>query len=279
MHGVGEPDVGPQPANFLGPVDRAHPVHFFAIGVLVARLRQMGMEAQPVATREGGQFGHCRLVHREWRAGRQRDAQHGIGRGVVIGRNESLGVGEDLLVGLHHIIGWKAAARFAPRHATAGWMKSNTKLAGRADFRIDEAAIRRAREKIKVIGRSGAARQQQFAQPNQGRYVNNFGRYFAPDFVKVRQPFKKLGVLHQRNPAGEGLEQVVVAVNEAGKTELARRIDDRGAFGRGKIATDRMDPVATDQHIAVGKLGGVIVKRCHATRIANEDMFCGCVHS
>ena len=65
-----------------------------------------------------------------------------------------------------------------------------------------------------------------------------------------------------------------MAINEAGKAELARRVDYSCSLGRRKIAADGMDSVATNQYVTVGELGFLIVEGGDATGVADEDMFC-----
>src|SRR5258708_40373380 len=98
---MGEPDVGPEPADGFGEIDRAHSVNVVAIGFLEQFLSKMRMQVDTwMLARKRCGFAHQVGRDREGRAGSQNVPVHGMPGIVVIAMAEPLGVLEAYV---HHL--------------------------------------------------------------------------------------------------------------------------------------------------------------------------------
>ena len=156
---------------------------------------------------------------------------------------------EDRVFVLHAIVRRQAAFRLAERHAAARDREADAELGGSRDLIVDLAAVL---EDIGVVEHRRAAGQGQLGAADQHRGARVFRRPAAPDAVMRLEPGKQVGVLPRRQVAGEDLVEVMVAVDQAGKQDVAREVEhDVGALRQLGGRPDLLD------HAVAGEQPGV----------------------
>ena len=152
---------------------------------------------------------------------------------VVVLVDHPLAVAQDLVGGLHRVVRRQAAGRSAAAHAAAGGVKAGAHRGGGVDGDVEQLVRRLPGEQVEVIGGGGAAGQQQLGDADPGAHLDRLRRQAPPHLVEPEQPVEQLGVLHPRQVAGQGLEQVVVGVDEARVDDPVGSIEDASvAVGR-----------------------------------------------
>src|SRR5258708_10503416 len=140
---MGEPDVGPEPADGFGEIDRANSVNVVAIGFLEQFLSKMRMQVDTwMLARKRCGFAHQVGRDREGRAGSQNDPVHRMPGIVVIAMDEPLGVLEDYVLLLDAAVGRQSALAFAARHRSPRRMETHPDLACRIDGAVQGAIVR-----------------------------------------------------------------------------------------------------------------------------------------
>ncbi len=98
--------------------------------------------------------------------------------------------------------------------------------------RATKSRVHPARVEVEVIRGAGAAGLQELPHGQEGGEVDRLAVDVLPDLVEVDKPVEKLGILHGGQIAGEGLEEVVVRVDEPGNHHVVRAVDDARAGRR-----------------------------------------------
>ena len=106
---VGVPDIRADPAQVFRQLDRRATERGRAVGCLVLRLGQVGVQVNAVGACHLRALPHQLRRNGEGRAGRQHDAQHGVAARVVIGLDDALRVAQDGRLVLHNAVGRQAA--------------------------------------------------------------------------------------------------------------------------------------------------------------------------
>ena len=118
-HGVREPNVGSGPAHRLGVGERRHPEAVDAELLLVHRLGEMCVHRDARVTRQIGRCSHEVGRDRERRTGGDHDPHHRTGVGIVVSRDDPLGVVENRLWVFDDRIRGKATVALTKAHRTA----------------------------------------------------------------------------------------------------------------------------------------------------------------
>ena len=118
----------------------------------------------PVPRGQRGGRAHQRRGHAERRARRQRDLHHRVrAPGLVVARDQAFAVGEDGVLVLHDAVRRQAAVALRPVHRAAGHGHPHAEALRGGDLDVDRD-FEAGRKDVVVIGRRGAAGQQQFRQ-------------------------------------------------------------------------------------------------------------------
>ena len=191
-------------------------------------------------------------AHRERRAWRHHDAQHRIPAGVVIGVDHAQHVLDDRALVLDQAVGRQAAFADADAHGAAARMEAHADLPRDLDLVVEPAAVR---VKIEMVHRGGAAGEHQFRHRGFRRGLEHLRRQPLPHRKQRRQPIEQFAVLRRRQCAGQGLEHVMMGVDEARNDDVALEIEHfvgrlRQLGGR----TDRDDAMIGNEQAAVADL-------------------------
>jgi len=128
---VGEPDIGSEPVDRGGEIDRSHAVDAVAISPLVEIFGEMRMQMDTlVRARELGGFLHQAGRHRERRTGRQDDPAHRMAAWIVVLMNQAFRVLQDGVFLLHATVRQQPALALAARHGAA-WKRMPVSWAAR----------------------------------------------------------------------------------------------------------------------------------------------------
>ena len=250
------PDVVLEPAHLLEVLDRAAAEEALAVLLLLDGLGEVGVEPQPEAPRELGGLPHQPLRDRERRAGRDDDLRPRAGAGLVEGE-KALRVGEHLVGVLDEVVRRQAAVGLAHVHRAARGDEPDAELARSLDLRLDEPLLA-ARKDVVVVERGRAAAEGQRGETGAGGGVLGIAVDPAPERIELAEPAEEVGLLRPR--PREGLVEVVVRVDEAGRDECAAQVLER-LRGR-RIALAHLDDEAVvDEDPAVGELGAGVVHR------------------
>ena len=168
-----------------------------------------------------------------------------------------LGRAQDLIVVLDELVRRQAALRLAEIHGAARGDEAHPELLGGRDLRVQELDAAGG-EDVVVVEDRRAARQGKLGQPRPGRGV--LGRVVdaRPERIELAQPGEEVGLLGAR--AREGLEEVVVRVDQTGGDERAAEVLEV-LGGRRRPGPDRLDEAVVQEDPAVGVLRPVVVHR------------------
>ena len=161
MNAVREPCPRIEPAALLEIVERPAAMHLLAEFVLVLGLRQMGMQANVEPRGERCGRAHQRCRHRKRRARRQRNLHHGVLAALMMPRYDVFAVGEDGVFVLHDAIRRQSTVALRTVHGAARQQYPDPESSCDRDFDVD-GVLQPGRKNVMMIGRGGAAGQQQF---------------------------------------------------------------------------------------------------------------------
>ena len=163
MNAMGEPGARAHPAGLLDQVDRPHAVDFEAKLLFLLGLAKMRMQLAIVALGKARRIRHQPPGHRERRARRERDADFGAGPGSwnsFSTRSLSATIVSSSCT-IRRAAGRRLfATRLIEPRVTVIRSPSFARL---LDLDVDRV-LQPRRKHIMMIGRGGAARQQQFGQ-------------------------------------------------------------------------------------------------------------------
>ena len=221
--------------------------------LLVAGLREVGVQAYPEPTGEGGRLAHQLAGDREGRTRRDRDLQHRRGRGIVPAGNGRLGGCQRRVPVLDDVVGGEASLTAPEVHGPARRVESQPNGTGPLDLGCQQVAAV-PREHVVVVAGQGAAGAREPGEATAGGDVHGILVDPCPHRIERGQPLEERGIGGE--PARHPLVEVVVGVDQAGGEQAARAVDHSCArdLGRGSLA-DGLDPVAHDDDVAVGQLG------------------------
>ena len=134
---------------------------------------------------------------------------------------QPLGVGEDRVDVLDERVGRQAAVGLAEIHRAARRDDAHAELVRGAHLGLDEPRDA-AREDVVVVEDRRAARERELGEPAPRRRVLHLVVDARPDRVERLQPREEVGLLRPR--ARQGLVEVVVRVDEAGRDDRAAEI-------------------------------------------------------
>ena len=224
MDAVRQPGIGAQPSDVLQQVQRPLAEAAQAVGLFIARLGQVRMQAHAVPASQVGARAHQFRRHGKRRARRQREAQHGARRGIVILRDQALAVLQNPRFVLHHRIRRQAAFAPSHAHAAARRMEPHADAARRFNLRVDQVGVA-ARKQVVVVAGGGAARKQQLRHAGQRRHVDAFLIHPRPNRVERAQPVEQLRVGRGSVGARQGLVQMMVRIDQAGQRDGMTAVD------------------------------------------------------
>ncbi len=221
----------------------------------------MGVEAhvEPLGQLSCG--AHEPRRHRERRARRQGDAHHGPVRPVMMQGHQAFGVGEDLVVVLHHAVGREAAVLLGQAHRAPGGVKAQAHLGRRGDLGRDQVTATTGVH-VQVVGGRGGAAQCQLGQADPGRDVRRFLVESAPHGIQRPQPVEEIAAQRGREGPGEVLVDVVMGVHEPRRHQAA--VGLHGPVRPGRFlsgAADPHDQPVGDRHPSAGDLTPLGVER------------------
>ena len=141
-------------------------------------------------------------------------------------------------------------------HRAAAGVEAQADGRGGADLDLEEVPGV-AREDVVVVGGRRAARARERRQAGARRCPARLGVDQRPHRVELDQPLEQRRLLSES--AGGPLVEVVVAVDEAGRRQVAAAVDPAGSgpptpVRRGPLA-DGDDPLALDHEVPVAVLG------------------------
>ena len=187
-------------------------------------------------------------------------------------RDESLAVGQDLVVVLHDGVGWEATVFLRQAHRSARRMKSQTDLARGPDLGRDEIAGT-ARVNIEVIGARRAAAERELRETDPGRHVGRFLVERGPARIESGQPLEQRAVHRGPETAREVLEDVMVRVDESRCHEAAAGIEQAtGHRRRVRGTADGTHQAVGDRHPTAFDLAALVVYRRDELRPAHQQI-------
>ena len=131
----------------------------------------------------------------------------------------------------------------------------HAELARGAHLGLDQAA-RAAREDVVVVEDGRAAGERELGEPVRAAAYTDSSSMPRPDRIERREPREEVGLL--RPGARQGLVEVVVRVDEAGRDDRAAEVDALVGLGR-RAAADRLDAAVREEHPAVRVLRARVV--------------------
>ena len=253
-----QPHVRADPAEVLEVLGGAAAERLTAEGVLLERLREVGVQAYPPVARQRGCLAHQLGGDRERRAGCHRDPQHRVGRRVVVAV-DGLGRGTERRIPvLDDVVRRQSALGAAEVHRAAAGMEPQPDPAGGVDLRREHVAAV-AGEHVVVVGARRAPGAGQPTQAGGRRGADDLGVDPGPHGIELGEPAEQALLL--REAPGGPLVEVVVGVHQAGRGQAAGAVDELVArcAGRRAAGPDRDDPIAVDDDVPVDVLraGGV----------------------
>ena len=212
MDAVRAPDVRPEPTEIGEVLDRRAAIELEAVRLLLARLREVGVQRKPELPGELRGLGHQGLRHRERRARRDCDLDARVRAVLVQLGDEAFRVRENGVDVLHELVRRQAAVGHAEVHRATRRDDANAQLAGGLHLRLDQAGAA-AREDVVVVEDRRASGERELREPGPGGGVLGFGVDPGPHRIELPQPAEQVGFLCPR--ASQRLVQVVVGVDEA----------------------------------------------------------------
>ena len=255
LHAMRVPDVRAGPAEVLGILSRAAAEGRERIAHVLVVLGQMGMSRTPLSR---ARIAASRMSSRLTEKGEQGATPT---RTMAPGRADRGSVDhpdailEDRALFLHERVRRKPALRFPDRHGAPRGMEAEPHLPGRLDRVVEPRAVG---EKVEVVGRGRASRKRQFRKTKPRGRADVPGPHPRPDRVERPEPAEQERVLPAGDRPRDGLEEVVVRVDEPRRDDAACRVDRLGAVG-GKPLPHGRDHAAFDPHVAARDLAPSVV--------------------
>jgi hypothetical protein len=108
-----------------------------------------------------------------------------------------------------------------------------------------------------VVGRGGAARQQQFRHRHGDAEMERFRRQPRPDRIQRLQPRKQFAIERRRQRPGQRLVEMMMGVDQAGQHDVGAGVIYGGVGGRRFPAARHQldDFAAADHNAAFGAVG------------------------
>ena len=263
MHEMGEPDIAPEVVVIGHPRDRPLAVGRQAELDVGHGLGQVAVNAQAHVARSRGD--HPRLIRRKRPGrgrGREGDAAHAVGRGIVMALRAGLDRLDhriDRLNRRRNDVGRIEAARLG--RAAAAEHQTDAQLLGHLEDHIGGIEAIALGEEVMVIGRGRGSRQEKLDQSDPRRSAQRLLVDLVPVGIGHRpQPDQQRTVDRGAHALEDALEQMMVGRDEAGIDDAAGRINHllaRLAFERtdgGNAAVDDADRTGRT-HGRAGKPG------------------------
>ena len=228
VNAVGQPGARAEPADAVEVIHGTQPEALQAEIFLIEGFRQMGVQAHVQLVGQLGAGLHDFGGDGKRRARRQGDLDLRTVTALVIFADQALAVFENHLALLHRLLRRQAAIGFAQAHGTAGEHGAHPQFTHAAYLHIN-GVFQTIGEQVVVIGRRGAAREQQFGQGDfagQGEFFRGEPR---PYRVQGFQPGKQRLVDHRAPGTGQGLIEVVVGVDQPRQHHMLAGIEHLGA--------------------------------------------------
>ena len=168
----------------------------------------MGVQLRAIGSRQRCRLAHEIDRHAERRAGRRHDLQHGLGRWVMPGFDQTPRIAQDIVFVFHQMVGWQSAGAFADAHAATSRMQANAQLLRGADLVLELDIVGKH---IVVIAGGRAAGEQQLRHSQLCRRIHMLGAQLRPDGITGSQPCEEIPLLGE--DARQTLEHVMVRVN------------------------------------------------------------------
>ncbi|VVO45018.1 hypothetical protein PS723_06491 [Pseudomonas fluorescens] len=187
MNAMGQPGTRPEPADAVQIIHGAQAETLQAEVFFVEGFGEMGVQAHVELV---GQFRTGR--HDLWGNGKRRAGRQGnldlraIATFVVFG-DQALAVGENHFTLLHGLLRRQPAVGFTQTHRAAGEHRAHAQFAHALDLYIN-GVFQTFGEQVVVIGRGGAARQQQLGQSDFARQCQFLRGQSSPDRIQGFQP-------------------------------------------------------------------------------------------
>ena len=259
LDAMGVPDAIPYPTQrlgvFAGPATEGveRPGHVLRV------LRQMSMESHALVLGQRRRVAHEPAGNRERRAGGNADPDHrALGR-VVEGVDEPDAVVDDVRLALDEAVGRQAAVALADAHRPARRVEPQAHRGGRFDGVLQPHPVG---VEIEMVRARPAAGKRQLREAELRGDEHVLGPHPRPDRIKRLQPAEQERVLARRYRAGQGLEKVVMRIDQRGRRHAAAGVD---YFPAGRIAgiatADRRYPPLFDENVRAGELGPFSVHR------------------
>jgi hypothetical protein len=174
----------------------------------------------------------------------------------MVAGDDPLAVGENRVAVLHHDVGRQSAVLLRQVHRPARHGHPHAERARLFDLDVD-GILAAGRDQVMMVGRRGAARHEQFGQRQAGAEADPLGREPGPHGVEGLQPGKQLLVDRSWVGPREGLEHVVMGVDEARQDHVLGRIE-HGIGRRARLAPAPHqfgDPAVLDDDPALRPVG------------------------
>ena len=181
---------------------------------------------------------HQRGRHRERRAWRERDLHHRILAALVMLGHHARAVGEDGILVLHHAVGRQAAIALRAVHRAARQQHAHAEPLRRRDLDID-GILEPGRKHIMMVGRGGAAGQQQFRHCDGDAEVERLRRQPRPH--RVQRLAARETARGPSPPAapGSGLIEMMMGVDQPGHHDVRAGLERDRAWRGGLLARCR----------------------------------------
>ena len=170
--------------------------------------------------------------------------------------HHAFAVGQNRILVLHHAVGRQAAILLRPIHRAARQQHANAEPLGGSDLDID-GVLEPGRKDVVMVGRGGAARQQQFRHRHGDAEIERFRRQPRPDRIQRLQPWKQFAIERRRQRPGQRLVEMMMGVDQAGQHDVVARVIYGGVGGRRFPAARHQfdDLAAADHNAAFGAVG------------------------
>ena len=233
MHAMGAPHVGAEPVQVGQVLDGRAAVELHAVRLLLHGLGEVRVERQAELAGKRRRLGHELLRDRERRARRHRDLDARAGPLLVQLGDEALGVRQHRVDVLDQLVGREPAVGLTEIHRAARGDDPHAELARRLHLRLDQARAA-AREDVVVVEDGRAAGERELGEARAGGGVLGLRVDPRPDRIELAEPCEEVGLL--RAGSREGLVEVVMRVDEAGRDDRAAQVDALVGLGLGSLA-------------------------------------------
>ena len=140
--------------------------------------------------------------------------------------HHALAVGKNGIFILHHAIRRQSAVALRAVHRAAGQQHANAEPPGDRDLDID-GVLEPGGKNVMMVGRGGAARQQQLRHRHGDAMVEGFRREPRPHRIKRLQPRKQFAVQRRRQRARQRLVEVMMGVDQPRQHDVVARLKER----------------------------------------------------